>query len=107
MTIEISQDQLRELNSIKSMFLSPDPESKSLGYELLKTNSLIEKNKELYYQCNNGKWVPITWIFSKTDQLKASSDGDLRWMLIVTPMLFCLIDGISDRFRAHVNFKFK
>ncbi|MDO4465582.1 MAG: hypothetical protein Q4C49_01070 [Bacillota bacterium] len=110
MELRFSQEELRELNSIKSMLVSPDEEAVYLGFELLKTSETIKKKVSgLYYLTKSQKLVPVSWFIQKAEQLKndpqyGASSMYLRHLLL--PILHDITSGDSTQFRAFVSFKF-
>lgn len=110
MELRFSQEELRELNSIKSMLTSPDEEAVYLGFELLRTSETFNKKvSRLFYMTKSQKLVPVSWFIQKAEQLKDDpqyKDSPMYLRCLLLPVLQDITSGDSTQFRAFVSFKF-
>lgn len=69
MNINVTQDQLTELNQMLGLLRSNDLESRVLGFEMFKNSELL-RNKlyDLCYESKQGKPIPLSWYIRKCEE---------------------------------------
>lgn len=69
MNINVTQDQLTELNQMLGLLKSHDLESRVLGFEMFKNSELL-RNKlyDLCYESKQGKTIPLSWYIRKCEE---------------------------------------
>lgn len=69
MNINVTQDQLTELNQMLGLLKSHDLESRVLGFQMFKSSELL-RNKlyDLCYESKQGKTIPLSWYIRKCEE---------------------------------------
>ena len=70
MNIDLTLEQLQEMNQILGLLKSQDLESRLVGFEMFKASDLFRHQFYYFrYQSRPGKWIPISWYVHKASEL--------------------------------------
>ena len=70
MNIDLTLEQLQEMNQILGLLKSQDLESRLVGFEMFKASDLFQHQFYYFrYQSRPGKWIPISWYVHKASEL--------------------------------------
>lgn len=109
MNIDLTLEQLQEMNQILGLLKSQDLESRLVGFEMFKASDLFRHQfYHFRYQSRPGKWIPISWYVNKASELveKAVANQDQyveRFENLIIPIIESILLS-EPKFQVDVTF---
>ena len=109
MNIDLTLEQLQEMNQILGLLKSQDLESRLVGFEMFKATDLFKHQfYNFRYQSRPGKWIPISWYVHKASELAeravANQDSFVeRFENLIIPIVESILLS-EPKFQVDVTF---